>query len=307
VVAANIMKALVTGAHGFLGRHVARGLAEAGWRVTGIGHGDWPAATQRSFGLAAWRTADITAEALAGVGDVDLIVHCAGGGSVAASLADPPADFARTVQTTAAVLDFARRQARPPRIVYPSSPAVHGASAGGVMREDKARDPISPYGLHKKMAEDLCRFHAAQYGIPVAIVRLFSVYGAGLRKQLLWDACNKIAAGDAMFAGTGDEVRDWLHIDDAVALLLVAAEKAAPACPTVDGGTGIGTANRAVLQALCDLLDRGAAPSFSGASRAGDPPRYVADIAAARRWGWEPRRALADGLGLYVRWFKEQA
>src|SRR5260370_15662859 len=102
------MKALVTGAHGFLGRHVARGLAEAGWRVTGIGHGDWPAATQRSFGLAAWRTADITAEALAGVGDVDLIVHCAGGGSGAASLAHPPAGFARTLPTTAAGLDFAR-------------------------------------------------------------------------------------------------------------------------------------------------------------------------------------------------------
>ena len=301
------MKALVTGAHGFLGRHVARALAEAGWRVAGIGHGDWTVAAQRSFGIAEWREADITPDALAGLGDPELIVHCAGGGSVAASLADPPGDFARTVATTAAVLDFARRQARPPRIVYPSSPAVHGAGAGGSAREDAALKPISPYGLHKKMAEDLCRFHAAQYGIPVAVVRLFSVYGAGLRKQLLWDACNKIAADNAVFAGTGDEVRDWLHIDDAAALLLRAAEKAGPACPTVDGGTGIGTPNRAVLQSLCALLDRGDAPSFSGASRAGDPPRYVADLTAARRWGWEPRRALADGLQLYVRWFKEQA
>jgi UDP-glucose 4-epimerase len=301
------MTALVTGVHGFLGRHVARGLAAAGWRVTGIGHGDWAAPAWRSFGIAEWHAADVTPEALAGLGDVDLIVHCAGGGSVAASLADPPGDFARTVATTAAILDFARRRARPPRIVYPSSPAVYGAGAGGAMHADAALAPISPYGLHKKMAEDLCRFHAAHHGLPVAIVRLFSVYGAGLRKQLLWDACNKIAAGNAVFAGTGDEVRDWLHIDDAVALLLRAAEKADPACPTVDGGTGIGTPNRAILQSLCALLERGTAPSFSGASRAGDPPRYVADLAAARRWAWQPRRALADGLKLYVDWFREQA
>jgi UDP-glucose 4-epimerase len=305
VVAASY--ALVTGAAGFLGRHVAQGLAAAGWRVAGVGHGDWDAAERRRFGVGDWCAGDVTAEALAGIGDPDVIVHCAGGGSVAASLADPPADFTRTVATTAAVLDFARRRKRPPRIVYPSSPAVYGANAGSAVHANAALEPISPYGLHKKMAEDLCRFHAAQYGMPVAIVRLFSVYGAGLRKQLLWDACTKIAAGRAVFAGTGDEVRDWLHVDDAVALLLLAAEHAAPDCPTVEGGTGIGTPNRAVLQSLCALLGRGTAPAFSGAARAGDPPRYVADVAAAGRWGWEPRRALPDGLALYAGWFKEQA
>jgi UDP-glucose 4-epimerase len=300
-------QALVTGAVGFLGRHVARGLAAAGWRVAGVGHGDWDAAERRCFGVGDWRVGDVTADTLASFGDPDLIVHCAGGGSVAASLADPPADFARTVATTATVLDFARRRKRPPRIVYPSSPAVYGANAGSAAHTDAALAPISPYGLHKKMAEDLCRFHAAQYGLPVAIVRLFSVYGAGLRKQLLWDACSKIAGGRAVFAGTGDEVRDWLHIDDAVALLLLAADHATGDCPTVEGGTGIGTPNRAVLRSLCTLLERSTSPAFSGTARAGDPPRYVADIAAARRWGWEPRRALADGLALYAGWFKEQA
>jgi UDP-glucose 4-epimerase len=299
--------ALVTGAAGFIGRYVARRLAREGWSVVGIGHGAWAEEERSVHGVAAWHAGDVGPESLQALGDPDLIVHCAGSGSVAASIADPYADFVRTVATCAAVLDFARRRKRPPRIVYPSSPAVCAAAGEGAIAEDAAAAPISPYGEHKRLAEDLCRFHAAQYGIPVAIVRLFSVYGAGLRKQLLWDACTKIASGDPSFSGTGEEVRDWLHVDDAVALLLLAGERAAPACPVVNGGTGVGTANRSVLQALCDRLKPGASPCFSGAARAGDPPRYVADIGEARRWGWSPRRALAEGLADYVRWFREEA
>src|SRR5258708_26694810 len=116
------MKALVTGAHGFLGRHVARGLAEAGWRVTGIGHGDWTAAAARSFGLAEWRAADITAQTLARIDDPHLILHCAGGGSVAASIADPPADFARPLPTIPLILHFSPPRPRPPRLAFPPPP-----------------------------------------------------------------------------------------------------------------------------------------------------------------------------------------
>jgi UDP-glucose 4-epimerase len=301
------MKALVTGAHGFIGRHVARGLARVGWRVVGLGHGGWSEAEHRAYGIATWRAGDVSHETLNAIEPPDLIVHCAGSGSVAASVAEPYADFARTVATTAIVLDFARRQKREVRIVFPSSPAVYGATEFEAIPEDAPLKPVSPYGVHKRLAEDLCRFHAGQYGLPIAIVRLFSVYGSGLRKQLLWDACCKIARGDLAFFGTGDEVRDWLHIDDAVALLLVAAKHASPEAPTINGGTGIGTANRDVLAWVCSMLRRGAAPCFTGAARAGDPPRYVADITRARQWEWQPHRKLRDGLADYVRWFKEQA
>lgn len=300
-------RALVTGAHGFLGRHVARALAAAGWRVTGIGHGDWTEAEQRRFGVADWRSGDVTPASLEAVGDVDLIIHCAGSSSVAASIADPYADFARTVTTTMAVIDYARRRQRPPRVVYPSSPAVRGSGAGNLTGEAATCGPISPYGTHKRMAEELCQLYAARHGVPSAIVRLFSVYGPGLRKQLLWDACIKIQQGQPVFFGTGDEVRDWLHVEDAVSLLLVAKDKASAECPVADGGTGVGTSNRTLLRALCEHMAPGSSPSFSGAVRAGDPPRYVADIARARSWEWWPTRSLDLGLVEYVHWFKEQA
>lgn len=296
--------ALVTGAHGFLGRHIARRLAAAGWRVVGLGHGDWASAEPRDVGIAEWRPGDVTPESLAVANGVGLIVHCAGGGAVGASLADPVADFGRTVATTAAVLDFARRQKSAPRIVYPSSPAVHGITGRSPIVETVPQAPLSPYGLHKSIAEQLCRFHAHHDAIPVAIVRLFSVYGVGLRKQLLWDACNKMTRREFGFSGTGAEQRDWLHVDDATALLLRAAEHAAPGCPVVNGGSGVGTANRDVLSALARLLGADGTPNFTGWSRPGDPPRYVADIARAKAWGWAPERRLDEGLAEYVHWFQ---
>src|SRR6185312_5873943 len=116
-------------------------------------------------------------------------------------------------------------------LVVPSSAAVYGAVRQIPINESGPRNPISPYGVHKKIAEDLCYSYARHFGARIALVRFFSVYGAGLRKQLLWDACNKLVVGDGRFGGHGNEVRDWLHIEDAARLLIAAAQHAAPTCP----------------------------------------------------------------------------
>jgi len=135
-------------------------------------------------------------------------------------------------------------------------------------------------------------------------VRLFSVYGAGLRKQLLWDASQKIMRGENNFFGTGDEIRDWLHVEDAASLLITAAGHASAMCPIVNGGSGAGVTVREVLAELFTRFERADAPNFSGAARSGDPVGYVADIARAREWGWQPLVDWKQGVCEYVGWFK---
>lgn len=300
-------QAAVLGAAGFVGRHAARALARAGYEVIGIGHGTWLRDEWREWGLREWHMADVSIEALLTyAGEPEILIQCAGSGSVAFSMNHPAQDFRRSVDSTLAALDFVRLHAPDCRIVLPSSAAVYGTAEQMPIGIGDPLRPESPYGAHKKIAEDLCRSYARTFGIRAAIVRLFSVYGLGLRKQLLWDACTKLTKSEANFAGTGEELRDWLDVQDAAALLVTAAGRASAECPIVNGGFGKAASVRTIVEGLQRELGATTPPIFSGTRRGGDPIGYEADIAEALAWGWRPERTLADGLATYAAWFLEE-
>lgn len=296
----------VTGAYGFLGRNVARSFADDGWTVVGLGRGTWTADETRQWGMSHWVGGDITPRLLEQVLErPDVVVHCAGGASVGRSQNDPEKDFADTVQTTNTLLGHLAKHVRDAALVLPSSAAVYGDFSSKRLPETAPAAPVSPYGFHKKLAEDICRDHAAKHGIKVAIIRFFSLYGPGLAKQLLFDACNKAQNGGFDFFGTGEETRDFLHITDAVRLIGLAAEHASTDCPLVNGGTGREATVRHMVESIARHWDNLPTPRFNDEVRTGDPKHLVADIAKARAWGFEPTVTLEDGLTEYVAWFKE--
>ena len=211
----------VTGARGFLGRHVARRFARSGWSVAGIGRGQWDAQEARQWGVEQWLRHDVTADALRSLdsnhGRPDVLFHAAGGSSVGRSLADPQLDFYSTVASTVEVLTYLAKQAPSCRIVLASSAAVYGVRTAAPIVETTAHKPVSPYGLHKSLAEQLCSTPNALFPGPSLILRLFSLYGPELRKQLLWDIANKLRTNTDIvnLRGTGEETRDMLHVADA--------------------------------------------------------------------------------------------
>jgi UDP-glucose 4-epimerase len=297
---------LVTGANGFLGRHVARVANQAGHAVVGMGHGDWTEEEWSGWGLSAWHELDVTlATLVAHVGRPNAVIHCAGGSSVGFSFENPAQDFDRTVLTTVEVLEYLRTSAPNTALVYPSSAAVYGRAAELPIRENSALEPISPYGVHKKIAEELCRSYARNFGVRVSIVRVFSAYGVALRKQLLWDACRKATAGDGRFSGTGRETRDWVNAEDVARLLVLAADLATTDAPVVNCASGTEMAVGDVLALIFDALGVTPGPTFTGSARSGDPERYVGDPSRANAWGWVPSRSLRDGVREYVEWFRE--
>ena len=299
--------ALITGAYGFLGRHVARYFSEKGFTVIGIGHGNWEEEEYVQFGIGEWKSVDITLDSLnVYAGRPDVVVHCAGGASVLNSFENPVVDFNSTVVTTHAVLEFIRTSCAQAKLVYPSSAAVYGNVTKLPIAESASLNPASPYGYNKMMAEVLCRSYARNFNIPVTVVRLFSVYGPGLKKQLLWDASSKITKAEYHFFGTGQETRDWLHVDDAVKLLLLASSYASDNCPVVNGGGGGGATVREVLDEMFKMYKSHCKPHFTGEAKVGDPRGYVADITKAKSWGWQPSKSFHEGLAEYIKWYLDE-
>lgn len=300
--------ALVTGAAGFLGGHVAARLAADGWTVGGVGHGALTSASRRSRGLSFWVDADVTAEtamyAIEQLGQPKLVFHAAGGASVGASYADPEGDRRRMIEPTAGIIAALRVMAPDAVLVYPSSAAVYGDAGPMAIPETAVAAPVSPYGVHKVMAEEMCMEAARNRDIRCAIVRYFSLYGPGLRKQILWDIAS-LLIGDPDFlalAGTGRETRDFLFVDDAVDLALAAAGAVNGEPILVNGGTGTGITVSELAAHYVAALRLRPEIRFTGETRPGDPMHLVADTKAARDLRFAPRTDLGVGLRAYTDW-----
>jgi UDP-glucose 4-epimerase len=295
----------VTGAGGFVGRHVVSAFRAAGWTVAGFGprprFDDVPGLLAPHWSEDGRLSLSGLQAAAAALGAPQAVVHAAGSGSVGASLADPLADLERNVGSLEPVLAFLRATAPQARLVMLSSAAVYGAGHPGPIPETAASSPVSPYGRHKLQAEEL----VLASGLDAICLRLFSVYGAGLRKQLLWDIARRLVtdAGPLVLDGTGREKRDFLAVDDAVRLIgLAATRPAAP--PIVNGATGIASSVEQVARLAVAACGRTAPVVFTGQLRAGDPPSLYADIGAASRLGFRPATSLVDGVAAYLAWAK---
>ena len=299
-----MQRILVTGAGGFIGGALARQALLDGAEVVVLGHAAGAAVVSQHATVI---DATVSAAALDRLPFApELVVHCAGGANVQASVADPAADHARTVGGTAILLDWLAQNAPAARLIYPSSGAVYGAAAGHPQRRDTTLRPLSPYGRHKAEAEALIQAAAVGRGLKASIVRLFSVYGPGLRKQLLWDGCGKFLRGEVQFFGTGAERRDFIEISDVVRLLMLAGQAATAQVPVMDGGTGQGVAISDLLKDLAQSFQPLPEVSFVGTGRPGDPIDMIADPAVAAALGWRPQVPLSDGLKRYAAWFRAE-
>jgi UDP-glucose 4-epimerase len=195
-----------------------------------------------------------------------------------------------------------------PRVVVASSNAVVGPVDGPVSEETVAR-PISPYGASKLAAESYVGAYHGAFGLTATALRFANVYGPySLHKSSVVPAFMRaIALGRPLtIHGTGQQTRDYVHVDDLVTLILSAVD--APA-ERVGGhvfqvGTGVETSVLRLAEELFAVTGRRVTIAH-GAARPGEVARSVSNIGKARDvLGYAPRTSMADGLASTWRWFE---
>jgi UDP-glucose 4-epimerase len=291
------MRWLITGGNGFLGSSVADYLARAGKTVIGLTRqADLPDRLQRrEYPASVKALADLIRDE-----QPDCIFHAAGAASVGDSWREPGRDFADSVLAWQALLESVRRSELKPKLFLPSSAAVFGDPESLPIPEDAIRRPISPYGYHKLLCEQLAEEYTTLWEIPIVVCRLFSVFGPRQRRLLVWELVEQIFSDAPMIRlqGTGLEERDYLAVSDfAVALDALSRRPSANLLETFNIGSG---ASLRVVD-LIDILQRLTAskkPVVRGKSgRHGDPQHWRADNRRLREAlsGWSPR-LIEEGL-----------
>jgi UDP-glucose 4-epimerase len=281
-------------------------LAAAGYRVSGIGHGG----ALPVKGDAVFARGDISRESLRALvadrGAPTLLVHAAGTASVGAAAADPGREEARTLGTLEAVLAVLDETGPEALLVYPSSVGVYGDTGLRPAPEDSPLRPQSYYGELKRAAEEMCLAGADRRCV---VLRLSSLYGMGLRKQLLWDLSTRLMRGESVLTlgGTGSETRDFLHGADAAALVELVAARAAMGRTILNAGSGETLTIRDAAQALLAAWNATASIRFNGSVRRGDPAHLQPALDAVRALGFSPQRRFHPSLIEYVSWVRSGA
>lgn len=303
----------VTGAKGFLGRHLSKRLGySSSVKVIGIGHGKWLREDFEAWGVTDWLEGEINHSNLSLLaethGTPDGVFHLAGGSSVGPSLQSPYNDFEKSVISTSNVCEWIRTFSPKSRAVLASSAAVYGGGHPGLISEKNNLNPYSPYGFNKRMCELSFESYSRNFNINTSAIRFFSIYGPELRKQLLWDICSRLAKSEKslQLGGSGNELRDWLHVDDACRLMEIALKHSAPSCPIINGGTGISTSVRSIADAVLACWGTNSKLTFSSVSRPGDPESLIADISLAQSVGFNGYKDINQGIHEYVSWFKRE-
>jgi UDP-glucose 4-epimerase len=233
----------------------------------------------------------------------DLCINCSGAASVPDSLIHPLRDFTLNTYNVFKLLDSIRQHQKKCRFLNISSAAVYGNPTELPIAESQELKPISPYGIHKVQAETICSMFYNYYKIPTSSVRVFSAYGEGLKKQLFWDLIQKTKAeGPISMFGTGNESRDFIHIDDVVQAIRCVADQGEFQGDAINIANGEEITIKEAVDTLISLLPFPKTASFNGLVKAGDPLNWKSDISKLTSLGYKQSVNLQEGLRKYYSW-----
>lgn len=311
---------LVTGGAGFIGSHVVERLLRRGDYVLCLDNFDdfYSAATkqrniaslmhERNFRLALTdiRNPDTLYQVFSGE-DIRVVIHLAARPGVRPSIENPTLYEAVNVLGTLNMLE-ASRVFKVEKFIFASSSSVYGANRAVPFREDDRIDyALSPYAASKGAGELFCRVCHHLYGIPMTVLRFFTVYGPRQRPDMAIDRFTRaIDSGEEIsLFGDGTSRRDYTYIND-----IVNGIEATLTYPSQDFEVfNLGSGQAVELQHLISILENALGKKARIKKlppQLGEISVSLADISRARALlGYQPRVWIDDGISMFVQWYRQ--
>ena len=297
------MRYLVTGAAGFIGSQLLRTLLERGHDATGWdAYTDYydPALKEENARELPVTRLDVAEDDL-DLDGYDGVFHLAGQPGVASFGGIFPVYVRQNILASSRL--FERAAAAGTRVVFASSSSVYGDAASYPTPEDTTPRPLSPYGITKLACEHLARAYGIEFGLDVAAVRYFTIYGPRQRPDMAFTRMVTHLAEGRPFDlyGDGSQSRSFTYVDDAVAATITAMERA-PGGAVYNVGGGAEVTMLEAIEALGRVSGR-RLEIVRHPRRQGDASRTAADTTRIRAdLGWEPVTSFEDGLEAQWRW-----
>jgi len=310
------MKALVTGTAGFIGSTLAERLLADGADVVGIDcFTDYYPRAFKERNLSGPKAHPRFRFIESPIQNVDLgalladrthVFHLAAQAGVRKSWGRDFAIYTQNnIEATQMLLEAAVKTPLE-RFVYSSSSSVYGDHVPMPMREDALPQPVSPYGVSKLAAEQLCYLYFANFGVPTVSLRYFTVYGPRQRPDMAFHKFLRATIrGEAITVyGDGEQTRDFTFVSDAVEANVAAAVRGIPGRVY-----NIGGGSRVSVNEVLDMIGRvtGTRPRIAvDPAQKGDMRHTFAETWLARTdLGFQPKVDLEEGLAAEYQWLKE--
>lgn len=283
------MRVLVTGSSGFLGRHVARAMKNAGHEVTGF---DQQTGPTHEFDTITGDLLDVES-VTAAARDRDVLVHIGAIGDVYLAAERP--DLAASVNVTGSANVAIAAKASGARVVYASTWEVYGSPHYEPVDEDHPCDPDHPYNITKLGGERMLLAADRLNDVPVVALRLGTAYGLGMRPNSVFEIfIRKASAGEPItIQGDGSQGRQFTHASDIARAFVMAAESDVR-------GVALNTVSRdmTTIKQLAEVVtERHPTEVEFGSPRPGDvPPSYVSAERIEQTLGWRAEMSFEDGM-----------
>ncbi len=310
------MNVLISGVAGFIGSTLAQRMIEEEHCVTGVdnfapyysrdvkrdnlalfAHSD-------NFSLIESSIADIDESVLDGI---EIVFHLAGQPGVRASFGESFNMYVdNNIAATQALLEKLKKAPCMKRLVYASSSSVYGDTSAVMLSENDVPRPVSPYGVTKLDAENLCVLYSKISEFSCVALRYFTVYGPRQRPDMAFNKFIKaiVDNGIVTLYGDGNQMRDFTFVEDTVRATMSAATADIPEKTSIINiGSGTTFTMNHVLEYLHDITGKSLNIDYKKSEK-GDMNRTYANIEkAAKLLGYNPTISLYDGLCKEYEWF----